>query len=64
MFAGIYPVDNAELNALKNALEKLTLNDASVTIMPDSRYILYFHYAKICQLYDCPSAHMDYIVIY
>lgn len=32
VFAGIYPVDNVEFDLLRDAIEKLTLNDASVTI--------------------------------
>ncbi|XP_015771734.1 PREDICTED: translation factor GUF1 homolog, mitochondrial-like, partial [Acropora digitifera] len=36
VFAGIYPVDQAEHIYLRSAIEKLTLNDASVTIHADS----------------------------
>ena len=32
VFAGIYPVDNSEFELLRDAIEKLTLNDASVTL--------------------------------
>jgi elongation factor 4 len=32
VFAGIYPVDTTEFDLLRDAIEKLTLNDASVTI--------------------------------
>ncbi len=32
VFAGIFPVENTEFELLKDAIEKLTLNDASVTI--------------------------------
>ncbi len=32
VFAGIYPIENSEFGSLQNAIEKLTLNDASVTI--------------------------------
>lgn len=32
VFAGIYPVDSSEFDSLRDALEKLTLNDASVTV--------------------------------
>ena len=31
VFAGIYPVDSSEFELLRDAIEKLTLNDASVT---------------------------------
>jgi elongation factor 4 len=32
VFAGIYPVDNSEFEQLRTAIEKLTLNDASVSV--------------------------------
>lgn len=32
VFAGIYPVDNSDFDLLRDAIEKLTLNDASVTV--------------------------------
>lgn len=32
VFAGIYPVDNSEFDSLRDAIEKLTLNDASVAV--------------------------------
>ncbi len=32
VFAGIFPVENTEFELLKDAIEKLTLNDASVTV--------------------------------
>jgi len=32
VFAGIYPVDNTEFEQLRTAIEKLTLNDASVSV--------------------------------
>lgn len=32
VFAGIYPVDSSEFDLLRDAIEKLTLNDASVTV--------------------------------
>ncbi|XP_033891414.1 translation factor Guf1, mitochondrial [Acipenser ruthenus] len=36
VFAGIYPVDQSEYNNLRSAVEKLTLNDSSVTVHRDS----------------------------
>ncbi|KAG8453632.1 hypothetical protein GDO86_000316 [Hymenochirus boettgeri] len=36
VFAGMYPVDQSEYNNLKSALDKLTLNDSSVTVHRDS----------------------------
>ncbi len=32
VFAGIFPVDNADFDLIRDAIEKLTLNDASVTV--------------------------------
>ncbi|XP_061327794.1 translation factor GUF1, mitochondrial isoform X1 [Pezoporus flaviventris] len=40
VFAGMYPVDQTEYNNLKSALEKLTLNDSSVTVHRDSSLAL------------------------
>nr|XP_033802118.1 translation factor GUF1, mitochondrial isoform X2 [Geotrypetes seraphini] len=36
VFAGMYPVDQSDYSNLKNAIEKLTLNDSSVTVHQDS----------------------------
>lgn len=38
VFAGVYPVDQSEHLYLRSAIEKLTLNDASVSVNPDSWY--------------------------
>nr|XP_060634451.1 translation factor GUF1, mitochondrial isoform X3 [Anolis sagrei ordinatus] len=40
VFAGMYPVDQSEYNNLKSAVEKLTLNDSSVTVHRDSSLAL------------------------
>ncbi|XP_061849019.1 translation factor GUF1, mitochondrial isoform X2 [Colius striatus] len=40
VFAGMYPVDQTEYNNLKSALERLTLNDSSVTVHRDSSLAL------------------------
>jgi len=32
VFAGIYPIENSEFGSLQDAIEKLTLNDASVSV--------------------------------
>uniref|UniRef100_A0A8C4RP45 GTP binding elongation factor GUF1 n=1 Tax=Erpetoichthys calabaricus TaxID=27687 RepID=A0A8C4RP45_ERPCA len=40
VFAGLYPVDQSEYNNLRNAIEKLTLNDSSVTVHRDSSQAL------------------------
>src|SRR5690606_17280985 len=42
VFAGIYPSYNAELPALRKALEKLHLNDASFTFEPEKSEALGF----------------------
>lgn len=38
VFAGVFPMDQSETPALRSAIEKLTLNDASVSISKDSRF--------------------------
>ncbi len=42
VFCGLYPVDGDELAALREALEKLRLNDASVTYQPETSGALGF----------------------
>jgi len=41
VFAGVYPVDQSEHLYLRSAIEKLTLNDSSVSVNPDSWYGCY-----------------------
>lgn len=38
VFAGVYPFDQAQHVNLRSAIEKLALNDPSVTVAVDSRY--------------------------
>jgi elongation factor 4 len=40
VFAGIYPIDNSEFEQLRDAIEKLTLNDASVHVEKKSSVAL------------------------
>ncbi|XP_070804449.1 translation factor GUF1, mitochondrial [Pituophis catenifer annectens] len=40
VFAGVFPTDQSEYSNLKGALEKLTLNDSSVTIQRDNSLAL------------------------
>ncbi|MCD8172795.1 MAG: translation elongation factor 4 [Alistipes sp.] len=42
VFAGLYPVDNEEFEDLRASLEKLRLNDASLTFEPESSLALGF----------------------
>ena len=42
VFAGLYPSDGEEYNSLRAALEKLRLNDASLTMEPESSRALGF----------------------
>lgn len=42
VFAGVYPTDGEDYSALKEALEKLQLNDASLTYEPETSQALNF----------------------
>ncbi|PHQ56731.1 MAG: elongation factor 4 [Lutibacter sp.] len=42
VFAGIYPVDNEDYEELRNSMEKLQLNDASLVFIPESSAALGF----------------------
>lgn len=36
VFSGLYPADGSDFEALNNAIEKLTCNDASVSIAKET----------------------------
>lgn len=42
VFCGLYPIDSSKYNALKEALEKLRLNDASLSFEPETSATLGF----------------------
>ena len=42
VFAGIYPVDTEDFEELRSSMEKLQLNDASLTYEPESSAALGF----------------------
>ena len=42
VFSGMYPVDNDDYHNLKEALEKLKLNDSSITVEPETSSALGF----------------------
>jgi GTP-binding protein LepA len=57
VFAGVFPTDNAEYPELRDALTKLTLNDASVTWEPESSVALGFGFRLRLPR---PAAHGDH----
>ncbi|MCD7710039.1 MAG: translation elongation factor 4 [Porphyromonadaceae bacterium] len=42
VFAGVYPIENEDFEMLRSSLEKLQLNDASLTFQPESSVALGF----------------------
>src|SRR5438094_7287251 len=44
VFAGLYPAESAQYDALREAVEKLRLNDSSFTYEPESSLALGFGY--------------------
>lgn len=43
VFSGLYPLDQSQFDAMRTAIEKLTLNDSGVSVTLDSRYIQRYH---------------------
>ena len=42
VFAGVYPIETEDYENLRASLEKLQLNDASLTLQPESSVALGF----------------------
>ncbi|MDR0304741.1 MAG: translation elongation factor 4 [Chitinispirillales bacterium] len=42
VFSGLYPIDKGDYDILRNALEKLALNDSSLNFIPESSEVLGF----------------------
>lgn len=43
VFAGVFPVDGSDFDKLRTAIEKLTINDSSVTFQKESRWVYIFN---------------------
>ena len=52
VFSGIYPADGAKYGDLRDALEKLQLNDASLTFEPETSIALGL--VSAADSWDCP----------
>ena len=58
MFAGIYPIEGSDYDNLKTAMAKLTLNDASVTVLQDTRFAVQLYISVI--VFDFNASLYDY----
>ena len=47
VFSGVYPIDQSEFQDMKIAIEKLTLNDSSVSVALESRYFFMIFFESI-----------------
>lgn len=48
VFSGVYPNDQSQFDDMRTAIEKLTLNDSSVSVTLESRYTFkYFNFKCI-----------------
>lgn len=54
--AGLYPVSNADFDALASAVERLTLNDASVAVKRENSNALGAGFRCGCPLRSKPPA--------
>jgi GTP-binding protein LepA len=52
VFSGVYPADGSDFEALSHAIEKLTCNDASVSVTKETSTALGmgFRYKVFCML--------------
>ncbi|XP_035983598.1 gamma-aminobutyric acid receptor subunit alpha-2-like [Fundulus heteroclitus] len=57
VFAGMYPMDQSEYPALRSAIERLTLNDSSVTVQRDSSLALGAGWSFFAGEYTVMTAH-------
>ena len=57
VFAGIYPVEADDYSDLRESLDKLQLNDASLTFQPETSQALGFGFGLAGLFGDHPGTH-------
>ena len=60
VFSGVYPIEKSEFEVLKIAIEKLTLNDSSVTVAMETRYLSQYFLNTLSKLNNKGGAHIQF----
>lgn len=61
VFSGLYPIEKSEFEILKIAIEKLTLNDSSVTVAMETRYLSQYFLNILSKLNNKSDAILIYL---